>query len=141
MADTPRRNPALWLGPLVALVGLLSYFTVFYRWPLTRDFPWVNLILVGAGVALSLLGLARAWRRGGFWAGAGVLSGVVSVAAAGLLVAYCFVLSYQVPSADSALPVGADVPRLVLADANGANVDLGQLGDGRLLLVFYRGHW
>lgn len=138
---TTRRNHALWLAPLVALVALLSYFTVFVRWDATRDFPWVNLGLLALALTLAGVGLARAWPRGGWRALAGVLSALVSLGLAGFFVLYCFVFSYQLPDAGLALPVGAPVPRVQLADASGKPVDLGRSSDGRLVLVFYRGHW
>ena len=50
---TPRRNHAAWIGPLVALFGLVTYFTVAARYPVLRDCAAANLVLVGAGVVIA----------------------------------------------------------------------------------------
>ena len=42
---TGRFNWQLWLGFLLAFVAGFSYPTVFVWFPVTRDFPWVNLLL------------------------------------------------------------------------------------------------
>ena len=57
-ADNPRRpslNYGAWLGPLVTFVGAISYFVYFVRFADLRDFPWVNLPLVGLGAMLSIV--------------------------------------------------------------------------------------
>jgi hypothetical protein len=41
-------NWSLWIGFLFALGGFLSY-TFFAQFPVTRDFPWANLLLFAAG--------------------------------------------------------------------------------------------
>ena len=81
------RNHALWLGPLLAIVGLVSYYTLFYRWPMTRDVPWVNFAILLGALALSAVGLARAWRRGGWRRFAGVAGFLWSTGLAVLFVA------------------------------------------------------
>ena len=133
------RNHALWAGPLVAFVGLVSYWTFFLRWPALRDIPWVNLLILAAGVGLSAVGLARAWGRGVWRPALGViglgLSGLFTFA----LLWYCFSISYGLPDRESGLAVGSLLPRTVLADQTGRPFALD--GDGPLLLVFYRGHW
>jgi hypothetical protein len=133
------RNRALWLGPLVAALGVVSYFTWFYRWPALRDFPWVNLALLAAGVVLSAAGLARAWPRAGARRILGVLGLAVSAGLGVLFVWFCFVSSAVLPGEELALAVGQPAPRVELPDQRGEPFDLA--GGGRLVLVFYRGHW
>jgi cytochrome oxidase Cu insertion factor (SCO1/SenC/PrrC family) len=126
----------LWLGPLLALVGVASYFTVFVNWPITRDVPWVNLILLALALAASIAGLMRARRR---VIAAGALA--LTLALSGFFVWYCYVFSYDIPSAELALDVGAPVPAVVLRDDRGQEVELAKLSRDKLVLVFFRGHW
>ncbi len=133
------RNRSLWLGPMLALFGFLSYYTIFYRWPALRDFPWVNLILLVAAVAVSWTGLGRARVGGGWKLVAGVAGLAWSLLLTGLLCFYCFYYSYGLPSGEVALAVGAPVPNLTLPDQLGRDIDISD--DQPTLLVFYRGHW
>ena len=55
-------NWPIWVGFVVALGGLFSY-GFFIRYPLTRDFPWANLLLFGIGGALLIFGFFRAFGR------------------------------------------------------------------------------
>ncbi len=136
-----RTNHALWLGPLVAVFGFLSYYTIFFWWPITRDFPWVNLILLAIGVTLSITGLRRAWPRGGWRALAGAVGTLVSVTVSGALVFYVFSLSYGLPDEALALGVGEAIPVVSLSDDTGIPVQLAAAAGERVILVFYRGHW
>jgi len=52
-----RRNFFPLAGFLVCVVAFLSYFVVFYRFPATRDVPWVNWLLFALGLVL-VAGLA-----------------------------------------------------------------------------------
>ncbi len=134
-----RPNRSLWLGPLLALFGFLSYYTLFYRWPALRDLPWLNLAILGAAVTISWIGLGRARPRGGWRLAAGVAGFGWSVFLTGLLSFYCFSYSYNLPDDDLALAVGAPAPAVTLLDHLGRETPL---DDGsRTLLVFYRGHW
>ena len=132
--DTPNR--ALWVGPLLALFGALSYFTIFYRWPNLRDVPWLNLLILFCAVALSVGGTLRAEgsRRTIGWLGTGF-----SIFLTCLLCFYIFSYSYRLPSAATALKVGSAVPALTLRDNHDRDVKLTDLR--RAVLVFYRGHW
>jgi len=53
----------VWLGPVLAFVGVASYFALFLNWAITRDVPWVNLILLALALAASIAGLVRSRRR------------------------------------------------------------------------------
>ena len=68
-----KRNHLVWIGSLIAVVGLISYFTFFARFPALRDVPKVNLPLVGIGLAVSLWAL---FRRRSLWAVAGLLAAI-----------------------------------------------------------------
>jgi len=66
-----RRNFFPLAGFLVCVVAFLSYFVVFYRFPATRDVPWVNWLLFVLGLVLVAVGVARpsagrSFTRGGF---------------------------------------------------------------------------
>lgn len=134
-----RRNHLLWLGPVLALFGVLSYFTIFYQWPILRDFPWLNLLLLLGAVAACWRGFVRARAAGGWRRIAGAMGMAWSIALTGLFGVYCFALSSSLPGAEQALAVGGAVPDVVLEDTQGTKVAL--RSPERTLLVFYRGHW
>jgi hypothetical protein len=123
------------LGPVFAVVGLVTYFTVAVNFPGLRDSALLNLVIVCAGVAVALWGLARRrnWKS---WIGAGGAVGV-----AGLLFWYVFAFSAEIPGAELAARVGTPAPALVLPDHSGRTVDLAEMGDRRTVVVFYRGFW
>ncbi|PYI86555.1 MAG: hypothetical protein DME26_08770, partial [Verrucomicrobia bacterium] len=76
-------NGSLWTGFFLVLVGVVSYIPVFAQFPITRDFPWVNLLLFGAGGALLVRGLLRASRQSDLYRGKifGPILAVVSLLA------------------------------------------------------------
>src|SRR5207249_10662166 len=55
-------NWPIWVGFVVAVGGLFSY-EFFAQFPITREFPWANLLLFAIGAALLLVGLFRAFGR------------------------------------------------------------------------------
>ena len=57
-----RWNWPIWAGFVVVVAGLFSY-GFFARFPITRDFPWANLLLFGIGIAMLLVGLFRAFGK------------------------------------------------------------------------------
>jgi hypothetical protein len=136
-----RTNHALWLGPFVALVGFLSYFLFFVQWPIFRDVPWANLLLLAGALALSVIGLRRAGSRGGWRVAAGIVGlGFTGLVAAGF-VFYVFSLSYQLPSAELAIAEGEPFPAMTLVAEDGSVFDTGTELGGRTIVVFFRGHW
>ena len=140
-SGTHSRNHFLWLGPVIAVPGFLSYYGFFVQWAVFRDTAWLNIgILLGA-TAISLLGLLRAWPRGIGWRAAGVVSTGVSGFLTGLLIVYCYGLSYGLPSADLAALEGQRIPSVTLASYDGTEIDVGLATDQPLILVFYRGFW
>ena len=138
-----RRNHALWLGPLIAFAGTVSYFSFFARWPALRDVPWLNLPVVLGGVALSLAGARRAFRGSATYRGKmfGAFSVLFAGGFAALFVFYVFVLSYMLP-APSASPLAlVEAPDFALQDQRGQTVRLAELRGRKVVVTFYRGHW
>jgi len=134
-SDTTKRNHAAWLGPLIALVGLVTYFSHAVKVPVLRDTAALNLIVVSIGVAVAAWGVVR--RRN--WKGwVGLLA---AGAFASLLFGYVFVLSSQLPGPETVPAVGSAAPPLELPDQTGRLVSLEGLKDRRVVLVFYRGYW
>ena len=99
-------NWPIWVGFVVALGGLLSY-GFFVRYPLTRDFPWANLLLFGIGAALLIFGLFRAFGRPQLYRGK--IFGPV-LAAIGLFFFAFF--SYEIFYVVRQVPLSAHAPRL-----------------------------
>jgi peptidoglycan/LPS O-acetylase OafA/YrhL len=130
-----RRNHAAWIGPLVGLFGLFSYFTVAVRFPDLRDGAIPNLALVIGGAAIAAWGLLRRrnWKSWLGFASAGLF--------ASLFCAYIFALTSQLPSPDTAPAVGAAAPPLELPDQSGRVLSLENFSGHRVLVVFYRGYW
>lgn len=138
-----RRNHAAWLGPIVGLVGLISYFTVFAKFPSLRDSAWLNLLIVAVGLAVAGVGVRRAFEAGS-GLGRRILGAVGFTFAflfAALLAGYVFVLSSTVPEPTPTALGVERLPAITLTDQHGAPVDLGPERGRRILLVFYRGHW
>ena len=152
-----RWNMWLWVGFLLVLAGLLSYVPVFALFPLTRDFPWVNLLMLAAGLALLSVGLGRAFRKPRLYRGRifGTAMMVLSVAGAGLFCWGTIYLARQLPASAGAPKVGQRAPVFTLPDQDGKPVALAGLLSGQptsqpdapitksrgALLIFYRGYW
>ena len=134
-ATRKSRNHAAWIGPLVALIGLVSYFTVAVQYPDLRDSAALNLVVVlgGAAIAAWAVFRRRNWKS---WMGFGAAAGF-----AGLFCSYIFIYSSQLPSPDTAPAVGAAAPAIELPDQTGRIVSLGSFSGQRVLVVFYRGYW
>ena len=133
-------------GLLLAVISFLSYFFLFARFPATRDFPWVNLILFAAALAIAAAGIVRAYRRPAYRGKVlGPLLGGCTALIAGLFVVYTFWFSRQIPPSKGAPSVGRAAPDFTLPDTNGHPVTLSKLlsaGDARwVVLIFYRGYW
>jgi hypothetical protein len=137
-------NWSIWVGSAVILGGLLSY-GFFARFPITRDFPWANLLLFGIGIALLLLGLFRAFGRPQLYRGK--IFGSIFTAIALFLVAFfayeIFYILQQVPASAGAPHVGQKAPDFILLDQNEKPVRMGDLlsGSRGVALLFYRGFW
>jgi len=148
-----RFNWPLWLGFLLTLVAFMSYFFVFVWFPVTRDFPWANLLIFLIAAILILLGVRR-----GFASNrphptrskivTSVVGGLSFVILA-LFVFSIFVVGRWLPASTGAPHVGQKAPDFTLTDSNGKSVSLAELlstpvngtAPKGVLLIFYRGYW
>ncbi len=133
--DQTSRNHLAWIGPVVSIVALISYFTFFARFPALRDSAWINILGVVVGLGLSIAAIVR---RKSLWSVAGAL---LSMACATLLVGYVFVLSNQLPNSETAVRTGQEAPGFELPDQDGRTVRLADFQGSQVMLVFYRGFW
>ena len=141
-------NWPLWLGFILILAGLFSY-TFFVQFPVTRDFPWANLLLLAAGAVLLVAGLVRAFGKPQLYRGKvfGSIFAVLGLLAFGLFSYGVFYLVRQMPASAGAPRVGEKAPDFTLPDQNDKPVALADLlsnangKGGGALLIFYRGHW
>jgi hypothetical protein len=154
---TRRFNWPIWTGFLLSLFAFISYFSVFVRFPVTRDFPWVNLLLFAAAAALLVVGVRRAFARDRSHPKRSKITGAVvatlSVAIFGFFIFATFIMARQLPASHGAPQVGQKAPDFSLTDINGKPVSLsemmaspvnGKAGSPNprgVLLVFYRGYW
>ena len=147
-----RWNWALWVGFLVVAAGLLSYIPIFTRFPITRDFPWVNLLMFAAGLALLGVGLSRAYRQRELYRGRvfGPILTLLAVVGVGLFCWGLLVIARDLPASAAAPHAGDRAPDFTLPDQDGRPVALADLlrnfstagtRPAGVLLIFYRGHW
>ena len=134
-------NHFLWLGPLIAVPGFLSYFAFFSRWPVFRDTAWLNFSILAAALVISAVGLGRAWTRGGWRRLAGIGSTLVSGGFGAVLVAYVFFISYQLPTTEGVTAEGEPIPAVTLTSYDGKQINVAEAGQDSAILVFYRGFW
>jgi hypothetical protein len=137
-------NWPIWIGFVVAVGGLLSY-EFLAQFPITRDFPWANLLLFGIGAALLMVGLFRAFGRPQRYRGR-VFGSIFSAIAFLFFAFFCYELFYvlrQVPASSGAPRVGQKAPDFMLLDQSGKPVGLGDLlsSSSAVVLIFYRGFW
>ena len=144
-------NWPLWLGFLLSLFVFISYPFIFAQLPVTRDFPWANLLLLALAVAFLFVGVRRALSAGTSRLAkisATVLT-TLSVVVLALFILTTFVMSRWLPASKGAPQVGQKAPAFSLAAADGKQVALDQLLNepvgGKtpkaVLLIFYRGYW
>ena len=150
---TRRINWPLWLGFVLSLAAFFTYFTIFIWFPVTRDFPWANLLIFLVALVLIFMGVRRGFASDRPHP---TRSKVVTsiVATLGVLIAALFVFSYFVvgrwlPASKGAPQVGQRVPEFTLPDTTGRQVSLNELltapvngsAPKGVLLIFYRGYW
>ena len=138
-------NWLLSIGFAVALAAALSYLPVFAQFPVTRDFPWVNLLLFALALCLLGVGMYRAFAQPERYRGK-VVGTIFSVVSLGLCALFCYgtlVEARLIPPGTTAVRVGQRAPEFALSDVNGKAVTLAQLLAGKraVLLIFYRGYW
>ncbi len=146
-----RFNWPIWVGFLLSVFAVVSYPFLFVRWPITRDFPWANLLLFGFAALLLFVGGRRAFapdrRRRSKIAAAFLIA--LSSLFLGVVVFSFFVVGRWLPAAQGAPRVGQKAPDFVLADTNNKPVSLTELLSSPIngkpakgvLLIFYRGYW
>lgn len=122
-------NWPIWAGFLLSLFAFLSYFFIFIWFPVTRDFPWANLLLFGIAAALLLVGVRRAFApdRRRMSKIAGAVLATLGVAIFGFFILATFVMGRRLPTSNSAPQMGQKAPDFTLADANGKPVSLAEL--------------
>lgn len=149
-----RWNFLLWAGFLLVLAGLLTYIPIFSLFPITRDFPWVNLLLFAAGGALLAAGLKRAYRQSELYRGKvfGPILALLSLTGVAFFCYGLFYIARQLPSSSAAAGIGQKASDFTLPDQNGKATTLTELLSSALpgapgakanavLLIFYRGFW
>lgn len=148
-----RWNFSLWSGFFLVLAGLLSYIPFFALFPITRDFPWVNLLFFAAGGVFLWSGLRRAFGQPELYHGKvfGTILAALSVTGIGFFAYGLFYVARQLPAATEAPRIGQTAPDFTLPDQNGRTMKFAELlasqsggragAKGSVLLIFYRGHW
>ena len=144
-------NWQIWTGFVLSLFAAFSYPFLFVRWPMTREFPWANLVLFAVALVLLFFGLRRALKSD-----KRIVSKIFSSLAAAfgvLLLAGLFFMIYVMgswlPASTGAPQVGHKAPDFTLTDPNNKPVTLAQLltepinnkPPKGVLLIFYRGYW
>ena len=148
MSSPVNKNRAVWLGPLLGLIGVASYFALILPagWRSLADLPWPSILLVLAGVVVALIGTATVWQTQAVSNTKRAISGL-GLAFAGfsawVLIGYLFVMSANMPDSAGVMPEGDPFPAAVssLQDNSGTAVSLDDLTSGDAILVFFRGHW
>jgi len=148
-----RFNWPLWAGFLLTLFAAFSYFAFFVWFPVTRDFPWANLLLFLLAAVLLVVGVRRGFARDRVRPklSKAVTSIVTTLSAVifAFFIFAVFIAARWLPASTGAPHVGQKVPEFTLSDSNGRQASLNQLLseplDGKtpkgVLLVFYRGWW
>jgi len=138
-------NWPLWVGFVIVLAGFFSYTSFFAKFPITRDFPWANLILFLVGGILLLVSLFRAFGRPQVYRGK-IFGAIFTISSALMVGFFCYVFVYvlrQVPPSMGAPRVGQKAPEFMLPDQNEKPVALADLlsSSNAVALIFYRGFW
>jgi hypothetical protein len=136
-------NWPIWIGFIVAVGGLFSY-EFFAQFPVTRDFPWANLLLFCVGAILLGLGLMRAFGKPKLYRGR-IFGSIFAVISFCLFAFFAYEIFYalrQLPLSAQAPRVGERAPEFALPDQNGKQVALPDLlSPNGAVIIFYRGHW
>ncbi|HKE55567.1 MAG TPA: hypothetical protein VKB46_02660, partial [Pyrinomonadaceae bacterium] len=124
-----RFNWQIWAGFFLSLVAGLSYPFIFVRWPVTREFPWANLVLFAIAFVLLFLGVRRAFKPekgilAKLFGSLAVALGLLNLAALLFLI---FVMGSWLPASKAAPQVGQKAPDFTLTDVNNQPVTLAQL--------------
>jgi hypothetical protein len=150
---TRKSNWLPWAGFGLSIIAFASYFLLFYQFPVTRDFPWVNLLLFAAAAVMLAIGLRRAFAAATGYRGK-ISAPILAALGAGIFgffVFAVFVSSRHLPPSLGAPKVGQKAPEFSLTDTAGESVSLSKLLSAQaasssartkgVLLIFYRGFW
>src|SRR5438132_12838108 len=124
-----RFNWQIWTGFVLSIFAFLSYPLVFVNWPVTRNFPWANLLLFATAAILLVIGVRRAFapdRRRISKIVSSVLA-TLSVLVLGMFIFVAFVASRWLPASTGAPQVGQRAPDFSLVDANNKSLSLSEL--------------
>ena len=142
-----RRNWAAWLGLALGVLGFASYFVVLASGiggatSTLRDSAFIQLVVIGIGVGLSLVAVRRAVGPRALYRGRWLapILGAMNVALAVLFIFFLFPFT-TLPRIESAAAIGRAAPDFTLADETGTPQQLAALRGRNVVLVFYRGHW
>jgi len=107
----------------------MSFPLFFARFPITRDFPWANLLLLALALVSAIIGLRRAFdqRRGRAGKIVGSLFAILTLGVTALFVQVIFVMARQLPASQNSPKVGQKAPAFTLPDSNNKNVALSEL--------------
>jgi hypothetical protein len=137
-------NLSLWTGFLFALAGFLSY-TFVAQFPITRDFPWANLLSFAVGGVLLVLGLFRGFGKPRVYRGQifGPVLATLGILMLGLFSYIFFYALRQLPPSTGAPRIGQKAPEFILSDQDGKDVSIRDLvsRSKAVALIFYRGFW
>jgi hypothetical protein len=137
-----RWNFSLWLGFILLLAGVFSY-QYLIQFPVTRDFPWVNFLLIGVGLAFLALGLFRAFGNSKLYRGkiSGSIMATIGLFLAAFFAYGIFFLARGLPDPTQAPRIGERAPAFALPDQNGKKIALADLlSPHGAVLIFYRGY-
>ena len=145
-----RWNLLLWIGFIFAILGFVTY-GYLVRFPITRDFPWLNFLLFIVSGILLAVGLKRAFRQSQRYRGK-IFGSIFAGLSLCISAFFTFIVFYQlnqVPASKGAPRVGETAPEFTLPDQNNKSVALADLislpapnrNPGAALLIFYRGFW
>lgn len=151
-----RWNWPVWLGFVFSIVAFVSYFLVFARFPVTRDVPWANFLLFGAGATFLWAGLRRIL-GGAQPFRVKIVSSILALLSVSIFGVFCFVIFHatrQLPASLQSPKIGQKASEFALRDTHGNLVSLSTLLSTPLdpsspsrsvprgvLLIFYRGYW
>ena len=125
-----RFNWHLYAGVVLSVTTLLSFRMFFVKWPITRDFPWANLLLLCASFAFLWLGARRAFAPGRLRVVRAIMGSAVAllgVAVLALFVMAVLIAPRNMPPSHGAPQVGQKAPDFTLLDVNGTPVALSEL--------------
>jgi hypothetical protein len=131
-------NGRLWGGLLLSFAAAFSYPFFFVRFPITRDVPWVNILLFLVALFLLISGFHRARRK--------IAAGIVAALGIGVAILFgvSLVVMSKAPASPDAPRIGQKAPEFALVDSTRRETSLSQLlasSPRGVLLVFYRGYW